>query len=66
MQHGKINKQVKLPVRSAQPLAAASETLWPAKFGKKEPPITAIGVILYKYFNSPISFQIEINDTLNM
>lgn len=41
------------PVRTAQPAAAASEMLWPPKPGKKEPPITAIGVNPYKSLNSP-------------
>ena len=41
------------PVRTAQPAAAASDMLWPAKPGKKEPPITAIGDNPYRCFNSP-------------
>lgn len=43
------------PVKTAQPAAAASDMLWPERVGKKEPPITATGVNLYKCFNSPIS-----------
>ena len=34
------------PVTTAQPAAAASEILWPAKPGRNEPPITATGVTL--------------------
>jgi hypothetical protein len=34
------------PVITAQPAAAASEKLWPAKPGRNEPPTTAIGVTL--------------------
>lgn len=37
----------------AQPAAAASDMLWPERLGKKEPPITAIGVNLYKCLSSP-------------
>lgn len=42
-----------LPLKTAQPAAAASDMLWPANPGKKEPPITAIGVNLYNCLNSP-------------
>lgn len=42
-----------LPVKIAQPAAAASAMLWPAKPGKNDPPITAIGVNLYKLLSSP-------------
>lgn len=41
------------PVKIAQPAAAASEILWPDKPGRNEPPITAIGVKVYKCLNSP-------------
>jgi len=41
------------PVKTAQPAAAASEILWPDKPGSSEPPITAIGVNVYKSLNSP-------------
>ena len=34
------------PVTTAQPAAAASEILWPAKPDRNEPPITATGVTL--------------------
>lgn len=42
-----------LPVKTAQPAAAASEILWPDKPWTKEPPITAIGVNVYNCLNSP-------------
>lgn len=56
----------KSPVKTAQLAAAASDMLWPAKPGKKEPPITAIGVILYNCLNSPTT-QVgkENNDIMN-
>lgn len=41
------------PVKTAQPAAAASDILWPAKPGKKEPPITATADKLYKHLSSP-------------
>lgn len=43
----------RLPVKTAQPAAAASEMLCPAKPGKNDPPITAIGVNIYKLLSSP-------------
>lgn len=43
-----------LPVNTAQPAAAASDMLWPARPGKKDPPTTAMEVIPYKYLNSPM------------
>lgn len=42
----KVYESKQSPVKTAQPAAAASDMLWPAKSGKKEPPITAIGVNL--------------------
>lgn len=52
-----------LPVKTAQPAAAASDILWPSKPGRKEPPITAIGVNLYMCLSSP-ERQVE-GDTLH-
>lgn len=48
-----------LPVKTAQPAAAASKMLWPAKPGKNEPPTTAIGVNPYKCLNSPAKTSSE-------
>lgn len=43
----KVQQKKKIsPVKTAQPAAAASDMLWPAKPGKNEPPTTAIGVNL--------------------
>lgn len=39
-------KKKSSPVKTAQPAAAASDMLWPAKPGKNEPPTTAIWVNL--------------------
>lgn len=51
------------PVKTAQPAAAASDMLWPARPGKKDPPTTAMEVIPYKYLNSPkLHVEITLED----
>ena len=47
----------------AQPDAAASDMLWPAEPGKKEPPITAMGVISYRCLNSPTINRVKNGET---
>jgi hypothetical protein len=43
-----------VPVRTAQPAAAASAMLWPANPGRNDPPTTAMGESLYRSLSSPV------------